>query len=180
MRDGLNNDENYEHFIRLKKKTARLLKAYIERQFKKKEKGITELISNALDAGEDNIDVSVGKGRITVENDGKEGISLKTVFDNLLNITNSTKTERRVQIGRFGLGFFSSLNYLENEDDELSIVSLRSDTCFRVTIGIKYEDGIKKYYIKDVESLTRQEAGRFARHLKGNGTSISMKIKALE
>ncbi|GEM_PF-2653963 len=180
MRDGLDTDENDEHFIRLKKKTARLLKAYIERQFKKKEKGITELISNALDAGEDNIDVSVEKGRITVENDGKEGISLETVFDNLLNITNSTKTERRVQIGRFGLGFFSSLNYLENEDDELSIVSLRSDTCFRVTIGVKYEDGIKKYYIKDVESLTRQEAGRFARHLKGNGTSINMKIKTLE
>ena len=157
-----------------------LISAFVARQFKTREKGITELISNALDTDSENVNVSMEPGIVSVANDAAQGISMRTVFENLINISNSTKAQKDKQIGRFGLGFFSALNYLEAESDTLEIVSLRSDQSFRVTIAAKYEKGLRTFYVKSVESISKAEASAQVNpSADRNGTAIILKSQSL-
>ncbi|MDR3113462.1 MAG: ATP-binding protein, partial [Endomicrobium sp.] len=160
----------------------RLLKLYSQRQFKDATKGLTELVSNAIDAVESdgNVNVSVDKGNLTVENEGDEGISLKVVLLNLVNTANSTKTDKEKQIGRFGIGFFSSLAFLEKETDTMEIISARNSQSFKFVLGVRIKDGEKNYYVKEIKFISQKEARAASKTLKSsNGTSIAVKTQSI-
>ncbi|MDR1195950.1 MAG: ATP-binding protein, partial [Endomicrobium sp.] len=151
------------------------IKNYVERQFIGEEKGVTELISNALDAGRE-ARVRIGTGQISIENEADDGISIQTVFESLINTANSTKKDKKAQIGRFGLGFFSSLNYLWEETDTLEIVSVRNNDSFKVVVGAKYDQaGEREFYIVSVNFISKEEALAMSSGLKSNGTAVNIK-----
>jgi hypothetical protein len=144
------------------------LKDYVERQFPDKAKGITELISNAIDASKSQVSVSFGQDNVIIENDGEQGISLETVIKNLINTANSTKTDKAKQIGRFGLGFFSALNLLNSEEDSLEIISIRDNNSFKFVIGVRYNnDGSRDFYVKEITPFSKDLA-------QANGTQIKI------
>ncbi|NQT32979.1 MAG: ATP-binding protein, partial [Candidatus Omnitrophica bacterium] len=112
---------------------------FISRQFEDKERGVVELISNALDASDQSVHVSLEEGQIVVTN-GKRGISFEEVLTCLLIPTYSTKEIREEDIiGRFGVGFLSSFNYLEDPDDELEITSFSEGVGLRIRFGVRIE-----------------------------------------
>ena len=112
---------------------------FISRQFEDRERGIVELVSNALDVST-NVEVKIVPGEISVVN-GEKGIGLEQVLSSLLIPTYSTKALTDEKIGRFGVGFLSSFNYLEGPDDEMEILSFADGRGLRIRLGV-LEEGV--------------------------------------
>jgi hypothetical protein len=151
---------------------------FIIRQFAEYERGIVELVANGLDAGDENgVLVNVEDGSIEITNGGK-GIMEEEVFRNLFIPTYSTKGIDKGTIGRFGVGFLSALNYLEDESDYMEIVSVRNGLGFRMRFGVKTEGAgrakRKVIVLKEIERQLSEEETKIV-----NGTKIRIYSRKL-
>jgi|GEM_PF-4522749 hypothetical protein len=94
---------------------AKILREEVLKQFSEKNRPLVELILNAIDArpkeskGAYVVDVKVGKDSFQVSDNGK-GMVLQKILDTLIIPFNSDKDALQ-DIGRFGIGFFSNLQY---------------------------------------------------------------------
>jgi hypothetical protein len=163
---------------------------FISRQFADQQRGVVELISNGLDASDEKVHVSMRNGELVVAN-GERGIELGKIFTCLLIPTYSTKPLQDEKIGRFGVGFLSSLNYLNNKDDYMEIVSFSDGVGFRIKIAVRIEGQGKQkrkiVVIKSIEeniSLTQEEQNKLflgvASEERLNGTSICIKSSEID
>ncbi len=152
---------------------------FISRQFADTERGIVELVSNALDAsGSGRVSILLRNGQLLVANGGK-GVDLADIFTCFLIPTYSTKSVIDEKIGRFGVGFLSALNYLEAPGDLLEIVSFSQGRWFRIRFGVNFEAGVNRgIAIKSIAEDLGQDAVKEsfpnidASALKNGGTSI--------
>jgi D-alanyl-D-alanine dipeptidase len=162
---------------------------FISRQFADQERGVVELVSNGLDASDGSVQVSLRPGELIVANGGP-GINLNSIFTCLLIPTYSTKSLQDEKIGRFGVGFLSSLNYLNSEDDVMEIVSFNNGVGFRIRLSARTEgQGRQKrkiVVIRSIEediSLSRQEQKRLFPGISSgaglSGTSIRVQSQDL-
>lgn len=92
----------------------KILSEEVGRQFGHPLRPIVELVLNGVDAGAGletccRVDVSVGEGRVSVTDSGK-GMSFATILSRLL-VPFSTDKVPGVDLGRFGVGFFSALGF---------------------------------------------------------------------
>lgn len=86
------------------------LEDIIQHQFPEHKRYLVELVQNGLDARASRIDISIGNGVRTITDDGS-GMSIKELVKNL-TIPFYTEKDGVTTIGRFGLGFFSTLKEL--------------------------------------------------------------------
>ncbi len=85
-------------------------------------RSVTELTSNAVDAyngDQGDVRVAVEDGRYVVEDHGK-GMNAQAVFERLLIPQLSGKTGATT-IGRFGIGFFTALAHLKDENSRVVV-----------------------------------------------------------
>ena len=166
---------------------------FIARQFADQQRGIVELISNALDASTQLVSVTLRQGEVIVAN-GDKGISLKQIFTYLLIPTYSSKSISDSNIGRFGVGFLSALNYLnipasgQYEGDEMEIVSFHQGKWFRIRLGVQIEQKGRRQQkiilIKSVEEGIELSANEINHLFTGidireGGTSIRVRSQQL-
>ena len=98
-------------------------------------RSITELVSNAVDAskaGDADVEVMAEDGRYVVEDFGK-GMSAADVFEKLL-IPNLSGKDGDTTIGRFGIGFFTALAHLNDENSRVVV-----DTKAEGSAGVRLE-----------------------------------------
>ncbi|MFA5812234.1 MAG: ATP-binding protein [bacterium] len=98
-------------------------------------RSITELVSNSVDAsraGAAPVEVMIEDGRYVVEDFGK-GMSAPDVFEKLL-IPNLSGKDGEKTIGRFGIGFFTALAHLHDENSRVVV-----DTKVNGEAGVRLE-----------------------------------------
>lgn len=110
---------------------AKILREEVQKQFSEEHRPLVELILNGVDAKPENcgqiyvVDVNVGKHNFSVTDNGK-GMNLERVMDTLIIPFSSDKEELR-DIGRFGIGFFSDLQYCLQRPNRAKVVVNTSD-----------------------------------------------------
>lgn len=91
----------------------KILAEEVGRQFGHPLRPLVELVLNAVDASQGSsspvVDVRVEEGRVEVVDEG-EGMSLRTVLSRLL-VPFATDKRPGIDLGRFGVGFFSILGF---------------------------------------------------------------------
>lgn len=125
----------------------KILAEEVGRQFGHPLRPLVELVLNAVDAshgaGCPAIDVHVEEGRVEVTDEG-EGMSLRTVLSRLL-VPFATDKRPGIDLGRFGVGFFSILGFglLHPESFALQLVTGdgREGWAMRVISGAPIVEG---------------------------------------
>lgn len=163
------------------------LEHYIHSQSEQKYRSTVELISNAIDATykkhkKENLAATFKKSqvRVVLRNDGYTvadmgiGMDSKTILEKLLipNVSGSGEGT----IGRFGVGFYTSLSHLESPDDEVLVRTNDGNNAYRISFKINplYNDiGV------NIEPINLEEAKTSGQNIP-LGTAITVKSKNFE
>ncbi len=96
-------------------------------------RSIVELTSNALDAQATQVRVTIKEGSYQIDDNGC-GMTLEAIFYYLLTPKNSNKLQMAESIGRFGVGFFTALAHLIDDESEVQVItqSPSSDSAFNL------------------------------------------------
>jgi len=97
---------------------------YIKSQFSMRSRGVVELVTNGIDAtrrvgGSDPVHVALNDDGAAVEDAGS-GMTLIDIFSRLLPPSVRDESDTK-GIGRFGVGFYSILNYLNETGDRVIV-----------------------------------------------------------
>jgi len=125
---------------------AKILREEVTRQFSHKYQGVVQLIANSIDAkpadhsGDYVVDVSLNGKSVTIRDRG-EGLDLETIITTLLVPLRSGR-DGKENIGRFGVGFFSSLEYCVSNPGmtRLSLSSSQGKQGYVASFGAKSGD----------------------------------------
>ncbi|MFA6037539.1 MAG: ATP-binding protein [Legionellales bacterium] len=127
----------------------------IIRQNPDSKRSIIELISNSIDAKSNNIRVEITDGKYTIEDDG-DGMDIEIIFRSLLVPKNSTKNKIEDSIGRFGLGFFTSLSHVLKDPN--GSVTLETKSQNKAGYILKFKNINKNIFIS-IEESTKNNHG---------------------
>ncbi|MBS3091251.1 ATP-binding protein [Candidatus Pacearchaeota archaeon] len=137
IQSGAKIDGNAGDSPQNRKYIEKILKEEVFNQFSSKQRPMLEVILNAIDARPQQqttpYDVRIyAGGRFKVEDNG-EGMDLKDILE-LLIIPFNTKKDGIHQIGKFGVGFISTLNYCISEPEKATVTleTQKGDDRYRI------------------------------------------------
>lgn len=162
---------------------AKILREEIKKQFSEGTRPLVELVSNAIDArpldheGIYVVGINVGEDYFEVTDNGK-GMDLRKILNTLI-IPFSSDKEILENIGNFGIGFFSSLQYClkKYHNSKVNVTTNNGDKAYNIRLRSKGENvedliiGIKSIKPKTegttvrVSSITFQKS-ELERYLK--------------
>ncbi len=148
---------------------AKILREEVQKQFSEQHRPLVELILNGVDAkprdhqGPYVVQVHVSGNKFEVSDNGK-GMGLNKILDTLIVPFNSDK-DALVDIGRFGVGFFSDLQYCLQRPGKAKVT-------------VRTGDGHNSYEMKVYASGERVEdlqcsLGKIRSNNKGTYVSVS-------
>ncbi|MFC2149752.1 hypothetical protein ACFLQ8_03525, partial [Candidatus Auribacterota bacterium] len=145
-----------------------VIRDYISAQFSEENRPIIELIANSIDAVNRgdfprDVRINLAEDGFTIKDKGS-GMDINRILRSLLIPNISDKGTGVDSIGRFGVGFYSALNYLKNEGDTLIVDT--SDGKDTYSIVFTNTDGDIR--VKLIHKKTKTSK---------NGTTIKAKLK---
>ncbi|HVE14701.1 MAG TPA: hypothetical protein VNI01_14995, partial [Elusimicrobiota bacterium] len=115
-----------------------LIQDFAQSQFSDQSRPIVELVTNSIDASRGDfpkeVDVRVSPAATEVSDRGK-GMDLRTVLEKLLIPLISGK-EGEPTTGRFGVGFFSILQYLKGPESRIEVSTSDGREAYRIVLAL--------------------------------------------
>ncbi|MBF0493012.1 MAG: ATP-binding protein [Deltaproteobacteria bacterium] len=127
-------------------------------------RGAVEAICNGFDADSKKVTVKAQDGEMKIEDEGR-GMSLYEMCTSLL-IPGFSKNKLNTFIGRFGVGFYTLLQYLRTEEDHVRVTSTQDGKTHELLLTLKEGE-----YHVSLQKLKPK---------KKNGTQICVKSNAVQ
>jgi hypothetical protein len=123
----------------------------IYKQNPKRNRSITELVSNAVDAMPESVAVTIDEGEYRVTDKLGMGMTPVKIFRKL-STPKSTSKEGQNAIGRFGLGFYTALAHLDTADDFV-MVDTKAEGYSGYRIEFRKMSGIIQVNVSKLDTL---------------------------
>lgn len=124
----------------------------IYRQNPDSRRSLVELVSNSMDAEANTILVDISNGSYQVTDNGC-GMTAAILFNKLFVPKSSSKLVIADSIGRFGVGFYTSLAHLKDESDSVVIMTHSPKERDGYQISFRYREGRIEVNIETHEDI---------------------------
>lgn len=139
---------------------ADLLEEEITSQFTDSKRPLIELVPNAIDARPNNadsynIDIEYDGSKFNIKDQG-ESMNLDQILQSLVIPFSSDKDTQKTNIGQFGVGFLSNIQYTVNQGSEIQVKTNHENSAFNTKF---WSDGSVRDIDTKITEAQRSDTG---------------------